>query len=268
MGGIRLIDKNCNRCGILYKGIHNQHLCQACKEIGFDRVCKHCECTFITKYRYTNHCNVCKDNLQWKRGNFPERGLSISKSKKEFFQTDHGKQVAALVGAANSVNMKQYLQTEEGIQSLKRRGEKISLTMKRKIAEGTYTPKITNSFTHWDAIIDTGSEIKKFRSSWEACIWYSNQTWQYEKIRIKYIGGDGKEHVYIVDFFDPINNILYEVKPAIHVKDSLNKMLAAQEYCQLNQMQYILISEKDLLNYISPEIFSGVNKKQLEKCLK
>jgi hypothetical protein len=268
MGGIRLVKKTCSRCETVYNGIHNQQLCNECKAVGFDRICKCCNQKFITLYRYTNHCEACKENLVWKRGKFPSRGSAISAAKKDFFQTDYGKEVAAKVGAANSVNMKTYLQTEAGKESLKIRGEKISAIMKRKIADGTYTPKITNSFTHWNAIIDTGLEIKKFRSSWEACIWYSNQGWQYEKIRIKYIGDDLKEHVYIVDFFDPINNILYEIKPSGNIKDSLNKIRAAVDYCDVNKMKFVLISEKDLLNYIKPEIFTGNNKKQLEKCLK
>lgn len=268
MGGIRLVKKTCARCEIVYNGIHNQQLCNECKSVGFDRICKCCGEKFITTYRYTNHCEVCKKELVWKRGKFPSRGAAISAAKKDFFQTDYGKEVAAKVGAANSLNMKTYVRTDAGIESLKIRGEKISAIMKRKIADGTYTPKITNSFTHWNAIIDTGQEIKKFRSSWEACIWYSNQEWQYEKIRIKYIGDDLKEHVYIVDFYDPVNKILYEIKPSSNIKDSANKIRAAVEYCVANKMQFVVISEKDLLNYIKPEIFTGDNKKQLEKCLK
>jgi hypothetical protein len=268
MGGIRLVKKVCSRCEIEYQGIHNQQLCNSCKLDGFDRTCKHCGCEFITKFRYTNHCDSCKNSLVWKRGSFPERGKSISNAKKDFFQTERGKEVAANVGAANSIKMKQYLQTEDGKRSLKSRGEKISNILKKKIADGTYTPKITNSFTHWDAVIDTGTELKKFRSSWEACIWFSNQHWEYEKVRVRYIGNDGKEHSYIVDFFDSTTNTLYEIKPSSHVSNSLNKFLAVEEFCSSSGFKFVLISEKELINYIKPDIFKGDNKKQLEKCLK
>jgi hypothetical protein len=268
MGGIRLIDKICNRCKKDYKGIHNQHLCNNCKDDGFDRKCKYCNITFITKFRYANHCEDCKTNLVWKRGKFPERGDLISKAKKEFFQTDLGKITAANVGTINSVKMKRYLKSEEGKRSLRLRAEKLSSLMKAKIASGEFTPKITNTFTHWNAVIDTGIERKKFRSSWEACVWFSNQHFQYEKIRIPYIGSDLKEHIYIVDFFDERNKILYELKPSCRIKDSMLKILAAEKFCIENNLQFILLSEKDLINYITPEIFTGINKKQLEKCLK
>jgi hypothetical protein len=268
MGGIRLVSKVCNRCKIEYQGIHNQQLCNECKKLGFDRTCSHCQKPFISKSRYTNHCDHCKDSLIWKRGKFPERGEKISKSKKEFFQTDFGKETAINVGKINSKKMKDYLQTEKGKLSLKKRGKKISEIMKQKISNGTFTPKITNSFTHWNAIIDTGTEIKKFRSSWEACIWFSNQHWKYEVTRIPYIGFDNKLHSYIVDFFDPVTNTLYEIKPNSHLKDSYLKLEAAKVYCNQNNLHFILISEKELIYYITPEIFFGENKKQLDKCLK
>jgi len=268
MGGIRLIEKTCTRCSINYLGIHNQQLCADCKLVGFDRICKFCNNSFIAKYRYTEHCNECKKSLIWKKGKFPERGKLISKAKKDFFQSEKGKIIAASVGKINSEKMKTYLLTDVGKKSLKDRGDKISSIMKQKIADGLFTPKITNSFTHWDAIIDTGNDIKKFRSSWEACIWFSNQHWEYEKIRIQYIGEDSKPHTYIVDFFDPVNNILYEIKPKCHVKSNILKVAAAEKFCKENNLQFILISESELLYYITPEIFQGENKKQLNKCLK
>jgi len=268
MGGIRLIEKICNRCKTIYNGIHNQQLCNVCKLQGFDRICKNCNIEFISKHRYTSHCSTCKELKVWKIGKFPERGVQISISKKAFFQSNKGKEVASKVGIINSKKMKEYLQTDIGIQSLKNRAKKISATMKQKIADGTFTPVITNTFTHWDAVIEVGTETKKFRSSWEACIWFSNQHWEYEKIRIKYKGTDNKCHVYIVDFFDPINNILYEIKPNCHIKDSKLKIKAAEEYCKENQIIFKLISENELINYINPVIFTGANKKQLDKCLK
>jgi len=267
MGGIRLINKKCSRCEIDYLGIHNQILCNNCKSIGYDRICKSCNIVFITQYRYTNHCSDCKKDKVWKRGKFPERGKSISNSKKAFFQTDRGKETAKSVGKTNSIKMKRFLKTDEGKQSLIMRGRKISKIMKEKISKGLFTPKITNTFTHWNAVIDTGKEIRKFRSSWEACVWYCNQHWEYETIRIKYIGIDLQDHTYIVDFYDPITNTIYEIKPKCHYNDSILKIDAAKLFCKNNNMKFILIDEKNLLNYINPSLFFGENKKQLEKCL-
>lgn len=268
MGGLRLIDKKCNRCCIIYKGIHNQHLCNDCKTIGFDRICKYCNTNFISKSRYTYHCNTCKELQIWKRGKFPNRAEKISKSKLEFFQTDKGKQTANQVGNINSKKMKEFLLTDKGIESLKIRSEKISSTMKRKIAEGIYTPKITNSFTHWNAIIDTGYELRKFRSSWEACIWFCNQHWKYENIRIPYFNKNNIQCSYIVDFYDETTSTLYEVKPNSRISSDYLKLEAALRYCKENKLNFILITENNLLNYINPDIFFGENLKQLEKCLK
>jgi len=268
MGGIRLVNKICTRCKVNYLGIHNQLLCDGCKSVGFDRVCKACNISFITKYRYTNHCDECKKTKIWKLGKFPNRGKAISDSKKAFFQTEYGKEVAKVVGKINSGKMKQFLQSDKGKESLISRSKKISETMKKKIFEGIFTPKITNTFTHWNAIIDTGAELRKFRSSWEACIWYCNQHWEYETVRIKYVGLDLQEHNYIVDFYDPTTSTLYEVKPKCHINESSPKIEAAKIFCKNNNMNFILISENNLLNYINPNIFFGNNKKQLEKCLK
>jgi hypothetical protein len=268
MGGIRLVDKVCNRCKISYKGIHNQLLCNECKLNGFDRICKHCSIEFISKSRYNSHCDTCSEDLIWKRGKFPDRGKKITEAKLKFYQTDRGKQVARSIGEINSKKIKEFYQTAAGIEIKKRTAEKNSLTLKAKIANGEFTPKITNTFTHWNAIIYTDTITKRFRSSWEACIWYSNQHWLYEFIRIPYVGLDNKSHTYIVDFFDPNTNTIYEVKPEVHIESVRVKIDAANQYCNENNLNYILITENDLVYYIDKEIFHGENKKQLDKCLK
>lgn len=268
MGGVRLIDKVCTRCKDLYKGIYNQQLCNICKSNGYDRICKHCSIEFISLNRYAVHCTECKSNKIWKCGKFPERGISISNAKKAFFQTDKGKNIATAVGKINSEKMKLYVKTDIGIESLKSRALKNSTTMKNKIAAGTFTPTITNTFTHWNAEIEYDKGIKKFRSSWEACIWYSNQHWEYETIRIPYIGIDNNMHSYIVDFHDPVNNILYEIKPNSNVKHSELKFNAAIQYCTHHNLTFVIITENELHNYINKKIFKGNNKNQLKKCLK
>jgi hypothetical protein len=268
MGGIRLVNKICSRCETEYKGIHNQQLCSICKEEGFDRICKHCNVKFISKSRYTNHCNVCSADMIWKRGTFPDRGKKITEAKLNFYQTDYGKQIARRVGDINSIKLKEFYQSEEGIAVKTIVAEKNSNILKSKIAAGTFTPKITNTFTHWTAEIYHNGEIKKFRSSWEACIWYSNRQWLYEYIRIPYVGTDNKTHTYIVDFYDPSTNTLYEVKPEVHIENVCRKIDAASAYCKQNNLTYTLITEKDLVYYIDKEIFHGENKKQLDKCLK
>lgn len=90
---------------------------------------------------------------------------------------------------------------------------KQSERMKKKILEGEFTPKITNSWTRWNSEVDG----KKFRSSFDALFFiyknlYRNDDVLYEKLRIGY-NFENKNHVYIVDFIDSKEKIAYEIKP-------------------------------------------------------
>jgi|694.fasta_scaffold09700_10 hypothetical protein len=121
---------------------------------------------------------------------------------------------------------------------------KQSETMKRKIANGEFTPCITNSWTRWKAQLNINGTIKKFRSMWEAAFYSLNTHLQYEVTRIPYII-DNNSHTYIVDFTDNTNKILYEIKPKSLVEHPRNivKQTAAQNWCKNMGYSYVVIDD-------------------------
>ena len=128
---------------------------------------------------------------------------------------------------------------------------KSSLRMKKSIAEGKLTPNITNTWTHFDTIIDD----KKFRSSFEGIFHiyhniYKQKNIEFEKLRIPY-KYNNDINTYIVDFIDYNEKKVYEVKPSslrdneknIIKKDSLLK------WCELNNFTYYIITEWFIFDY-------------------
>jgi len=78
------------------------------------------------------------------------------------------------------------------------RNKKQSETMKRKIANGEFTPCITNTWTHWTNIY----KGKKFRSFYELIFHILHPSFLYEYTRIKYRKPDKSISNYILDFTD------------------------------------------------------------------
>lgn len=271
MGGIRIIDKICNRCTKEYKGNPNQHLCNECKLEGYERTCKKCNVVFLSKgYRYSNHCDGCQTNRAWLTPeiyNSTSRLEKLSKAKKQFANSDEGKKFYAELGKHNSVKMKEFNQTERGIDNMKRSKSHNSKLMREKIASGEFIPNITNSWTHWNSVVkDTSGKIKKFRSSWEACFWVSNPDLLYEYLRIPYYDSKGIKRTYIADFFCTSSNTLFELKPTVHYKMQSIKINQIIDYCKLNDIKFIWINETNLLSYLIEDRFDDeFNKIQLNK---
>lgn len=121
---------------------------------------------------------------------------------------------------------------------------KMSNTMKNKILEGSFTPNTTNRLTHKNLL----SEITglKYRSSWERSYHENHPHLLYEQTRIEYYDGD-KRRIYIVDFTDHINKILYEIKPLNLVNNEtvLLKDAAAKKWCLENGYTFQTITEED-----------------------
>ena len=268
MGGYRLINRICNRCNTDFQGIWNEELCSACKTNGYEHVCNHCNVKYLDEHRYRKYCPTCTTNRVWQKNKKrpKEVGEKITQSKLKYYQTTEGKETAKSVGKQNSVKLKEYYQTSIGISTKQKTAKKVSKKMKQKIIDGTFTPKITNTFTHWTAEIEVGDTIRRFRSSWEAVLWYSNQHWEYETIRIPYIDQHGNRKAYIVDFYDPKTKTLIEVKPKSNIQSCKLKIKAAEQYCLENSKKFIIITESDISSYINESIFTGNNKKQLDKC--
>lgn len=263
--------KICTKCKKEYLGVHNQLICNDCKKSGYTEICKHCGEEFF-KTRYSNCCDKCFSKQPWKRiKHTPERIQKAKEGRALWLQTDAGQEFQKRIGRLNSENMKRFNQTRRGRELIKEKAEKMSISMKEKIALGLFTPRITNTRTHWDAkIILENGEIKKFRSSWEAAFWATNQQFEFEILRIPWVDQEGKFHTYIPDFFDRSNNTIYEIKPRSRYETENIKMQCAIKYCIENKIKFIWINEKNILNYIdaNSKIFlNEENLKQLNKVI-
>lgn len=155
-------------------------------------------------------------------------------------------------------------------ETYKRSHAKISHSMKQNVILGVFTPPITNSWTHWSAYaVDSSGAKVKFRSSWEAGFWLVTRL-EYEKIRIPYQFGEA-EKVYIVDFHDSKNHVLYEVKPNSTRETAKNaaKAAAAQEWCLANNYTYEIIGDDWFRDNLLEEHLIGNDhlKEKLKKVL-
>lgn len=124
---------------------------------------------------------------------------------------------------------------------------KNSITTKQKILNGEFTPKSNNYNIKTLIEIDCPMLGKhKLRSLWELIFWVVNPHLKYESVRVSYYDNDlNKDRIYILDFYDPNTNTLYEVKPKkwqYTLKDKMN----FENTCNYN---YVIIDEDYLEKY-------------------
>lgn len=124
--------------------------------------------------------------------------------------------------------------------------DKQSETMKQRIANGDFTPCITNSWGN--TRIDING--KKYRSSWDAGFHMLNSNCQYEQIKIPYVWNN-KIFNYIVDFIDESSKILYEIGPKSVKQNKKNttKILAGEKWCEKNGYIFKLINEQYFIEH-------------------
>ena len=192
----------------------------------------------------------------------PEHRKKLSELGKKFNETEKGAQRRE----EKSKRMLEFYQTEEGKRQKVETNKKSSVTMKTLIAEGKFTPPITNTWTHWSAQIEfEDGTIKKFRSSWEACFYYSNRHLVYENIRVK-----ENDKTYVSDFVDEQTNVMYEIKPRSRYNIEIDKMTSLQNYCLKNGLKFIWLNESNILDYIDVEKIAKdeKNKEQFLKMVK
>ena len=132
----------------------------------------------------------------------------------------------------------------------KERKKKQSITMKEKIQNGEFTPCVTNSWCNSRVKIKSCSY--PFRSSWECIFWLLNNNCKYEDLRLPYIDEYGDDRIYITDFIDYENKILYEIKPKCNLdNDNIkNKEKYATKWCLINGYRYVIITEDYFLENI------------------
>ncbi|MBT3298931.1 hypothetical protein HN385_08405 [archaeon] len=265
LGGVHYYDKICDSCGKDYVAkASNQLLCYECKKIGRLKECEHCDSRFHTKNN-GKYCNQCVGNRVWmrKRDNI-KIAKKIQHTKKKWLQSDEAKQFYTQLGKHNSKKMKEFNQTEKGKANIKRNAKLNSKLMREKISNGEFTPPITNTFTHWDAIIEVNGKVKKFRNSWEACFWYSNQHLEYESKECRTKKTDNGR-VYMGDFYDKDTKILYEIKPRSFFLKQTKKIDSLIKHCDVSGYKFKWINENNIMDYINSEIFIDNNKIQLNK---
>lgn len=148
---------------------------------------------------------------------------------------------------------------------------KQSKSLKERIKNGEYTPCVTNSWTHSRIFI---LDNIKFRSSWDFLFYLickdKNIKIEYEKIRIPYYDIELKiNRIYIADFYDPKNKIIYEIKPEGLENDlrNKNKFESAEKYAIENGMTFKIINEKYLKMCYNDKIIDYVPNDLKNKCL-
>jgi ribosomal protein L37AE/L43A len=121
----------------------------------------------------------------------------------------------------------------------------LSCIMKNKILNGEFTPCITNSWTNWSSFVELNGETKKFRSNWEAVFWLLNKNLEYEKTRIPY-KFKNENKIYILDFTDVKNRILYEIKPnsELYTEKVKSKFKYCSKWCNENEWEFKIISDE------------------------
>lgn len=149
--------------------------------------------------------------------------------------------------------------------------KKLSERLKEKIKNGLFTPNITNSWCRSKLIIKFkyNNIIKtvKVRSCWEAMFILLNKHLDYETLRIPYINENNETHIYIVDFIDKNNKIVYEIKPLRNINkgDNPYKKKALEQWCHDNNYNYKIISDNyfqdtqfntSLMRYMDNENFN------------
>jgi len=134
------------------------------------------------------------------------------------------------------------------------RRKRLSDRLKSKISNGEWTPERTSGWTKVRSTIVVNDVELTFRSSWEAIFFICNPSLEYEKLRIPYFDVEAnKNRVYITDFVDEKQKIVYEIKPS-SLKTSYNclvKEKAARSWCEEFGYVYKLIDEfaiKELLS--------------------
>jgi hypothetical protein len=149
--------------------------------------------------------------------------------------------------------------TKETLESMKK---KVSSKIKDKISRGEFIPNVTNSWakSRCDVkIIRHDTEyIIKTRSSWDGYFQILNPEFLYEKIVIPYYH-EKNLHNYIVDFLDPINKILFEIKPdaTYNIPKNISKYKYAKKWCRKNGYKYKIINNKWFRKNYNPSLVIG-----------
>lgn len=127
--------------------------------------------------------------------------------------------------------------------------------VKGRIESGEFTPNTNNRNTHFDVTLNG----IKYRSSWEAAFHSVNKHLEFEKCRIRYIDNNENSRIYIVDFVDRINKVLYEVRPSSLYDSNSHKTIGALKWCKNNNYTYIHVDDIMML-----DIYKKLNRTEFD----
>ena len=222
-----------------------------------DLVCSYCgsELKFCQKLRKTCGDNECyhkfKSNLAKEKNDLNAWYSEESNNKKikSRIGRKHSESTKIKIRESNDkVWTEEFKIKDRKIRLEKNVAQKIYNTLKNKILKGEYTPKSENRKRSKRIKSDiTGIQ---YRSNWELIFHEKNPELLYEYTRIKYIEME-KERVYITDFTDQINKIVYEIKPNSELKNKnfLIKTEFAKKWCEENGYKFEIVTESDYMFY-------------------
>ena len=196
------------------------------KSFSIDFRCEICSSTKITsETRITSKVNICSDKCN-------EAKLELSYINAAKRQYDN---------PSNYMINPKFSEEDRLRISMKK-----SVTMKKLIKDGLFTPNISNSWCNSKCYI----REKPYRSSWEVMFHLLNPNLEYETLRVQYIGVDLLNHNYVVDFIDRERKIAYEVKPTSQLEDETIKLKteAAEKWCKENGYKFKFITEEWIKN--------------------
>jgi len=198
-----------------------------------------------------NWCEKHYIEKKWLDGNgshSTEANIKRSNKRKLFLATSEGEEYCKNVGEFNKVNTKRWKSnlTDKEREAI---NLKSSISQIKNILEGSFDPqKNYNHYKKNTCYLFDREYI--FRSSWEVIFFLSNPSLKYETLRIKYLKNNGKGGVYIPDFIDEENKIIYELKPRRNFIKQQNKMDGAIKWCFEEGYKFIWINEDNLVHYI------------------
>jgi hypothetical protein len=131
--------------------------------------------------------------------------------------------------------------------------ERASKLMRLRILNGEFTPCVTNSWCKSRFNVPYKGDIIPVRSSWEAVflMCYAGHL-KYETVRLSYFDDNGRNKIYLVDFVDEDNKIIFEVKPTSLVKERNNliKEKVAREWCYETGYSYMIIDDEKICDLL------------------
>jgi len=140
-----------------------------------------------------------------------------------------------------------------------------SIKMKENIRTGKFTPAVTNSWCK--SRVSTNDKSLNFRSTWEAAFYVANASstieLEYETIRIPYFDPYKKKmRMYMVDFVDRKNKILYEIKPDSELSDNIVKAKESSAiiWCNDNGYEYKIIGDLWFHNNVNEILIDKISK--------